>query len=57
MTYQIQLTPDDLRIIGMALDDRPYKEVAALCARVQLQINEQDKQEPAAGEAGTEPSS
>jgi hypothetical protein len=43
VSYSIQLTPDDLRIIGTALDERPYKEVAALCARIQVQINEQDK--------------
>lgn len=42
VNYTIELSPNDLRIIGLALDDRPYKEVAGLCARIQKQITDQD---------------
>lgn len=40
--YTIKITPAQAGIIGTALGDRPYREVAALITILQSQINEQE---------------
>lgn len=40
--YNIKITATDLMVIGNALGNLPYKDVAALLGRLQTQINEQE---------------
>jgi hypothetical protein len=39
--FNIELSDSDVEIIGRALDERPYKDVVNLVARIQSQINSQ----------------
>jgi hypothetical protein len=41
--YKIELSGDELLYIGKLLEKQPYADVHALVARVQAQINEQDR--------------
>jgi len=41
--YDIQLSADDLNLIGQLIDEQPYKRVHDLCRRIQAQITEQDQ--------------
>lgn len=40
-TYNFTLTAEDLNIIGKALDERPFKEVAPLLQKLNTQIQNQ----------------
>jgi hypothetical protein len=39
--FKIELTAEDIELIGRLLDEQPYKIVAPLAQRVQAQINAQ----------------
>jgi hypothetical protein len=41
VTFKIELTSEDIELIGRLLDEQPYKLVAPLAQRVQAQINAQ----------------
>lgn len=41
--YTIKLSAQDLQIVGAALGARPFTEVRDLFARIEQQINEQNK--------------
>jgi hypothetical protein len=41
VTFKIELTADDIELIGRLLDEQPYKLVAPLAKRVQAQIDAQ----------------
>lgn len=42
MNYKIELTPDEVMLIGAGLDLLPHGKVSALVRKVQGQINGQD---------------
>lgn len=44
-TYSFTLTGEDLQIIGKALDERPFKEVAPLLQKLNTQIQNQANKE------------
>ena len=44
-TYSFILTGEDLQIIGKALDERPFKEVAPLLQKLNTQIQNQTNKE------------
>lgn len=39
--FTIELTAEDISLIGTLLDEQPYKKVAGLVQRVQAQITKQ----------------
>ena len=41
VTFKIELTAEDIELIGRLLDEQPYKLVAPLARRVQAQIDAQ----------------
>jgi hypothetical protein len=41
VTFTIELTAEDIELIGRLLDEQPYKLVAPLARRVQAQIDAQ----------------
>lgn len=47
MIFSIELTSEDIAVIGTALDEMPYKTVAALAQRIQAQINQQVERDAA----------
>lgn len=51
MKYTIELTKAELEVVGRALGQRPYVEVAALLAGIDQQINRQEKARAAADAA------
>lgn len=45
MNFTLNLTNEDLQVIGVALAQLPYKDVAALLAKMQTQLDAQSKNE------------
>jgi hypothetical protein len=43
MEYLLKLTQADVVLLGLALDERPHKEVADVMVRIQKQVLEQEK--------------
>jgi hypothetical protein len=41
----LELTTEEINLIGKALSEQPYKDVVALLANIQNQINLQQKKE------------
>lgn len=44
-TYLVKLTSDQINIIGAALVEMPFKNVNQLINEIQIQINEQEKED------------
>lgn len=45
MTIKLELTPQEMQIIGAALGNMPYREVAQLVASINEQVQKQNQQE------------
>lgn len=41
--YEIKLKPEEVSVVGQALASLPYGQVAALIAKIQAQVIEQEK--------------
>lgn len=41
--YEIKLKPEEISVVGQALAGMPYGQVAALIAKIQTQVIEQEK--------------
>lgn len=46
MTYKLELTKDELRVVGAALGNMPYSQVARLIASIDTQVMMQDESSP-----------
>ena len=46
MQYNLTVSAQDLQVISNALGLRPYAEVAHVIARLQVQVNQQEKTAP-----------
>jgi len=45
MIYRLELTAEDIEVIGSALDEMPFKRVYKVAAKIQAQINAQNAAE------------
>jgi hypothetical protein len=46
MIFKIDLTDADIELIGLLLDEQPYKKVFDIARRMQAQINQQLSPQP-----------
>ena len=44
MTYTLNLTDNDLRVLNAALVNQPYKDVVGIIASINEQLNAQNKE-------------
>lgn len=46
MNIKLELTPQEMQIIGSALGNMPYREVAQLIGTINEQVQKQNQQQP-----------
>ena len=57
MKYTIELSPQDLQVVGNALGQRPYAEVAQVVAKIDRQVMaQQQRDHDKAADARDQPS-